>query len=214
MDKKELNKIISAFMLGDGCLRIWNNRPKLNPAYSLSQTSDHEDYVMWQYEVLSNITSVSLKKYDASIKNGISRKSFFKLETKSHPFFKVLRERWYNNGRKTISVHDLKQFDFQMFAIWYMDDGYLLKHNNTIFLCTDCFNYSELLILQKVIYEKLGIAMNIRKRGFKKDGSRIYRLVANKKNTLRIIEGIRPFIFPSFEYKIRTENPNLGDEIV
>lgn len=205
MDKKELTKIVSAFILGDGCLRIWNNRPNLT-AYTFTQTSDHEDYVLWQQKIIEEVTGVNLRKIPASVKNGVNRKEYFQLESKTHPFFKMLRDRWYHDGRKTVSLHDMKQLDFQMLAIWYMDDGYLLKRDNSVFLCTDHFNESEVIMLQKIIYSNLGIAMNVRKRGFKKDGTRIYRLVATKENAEKFREGVRPFIFPSFEYKVRTEN--------
>jgi len=221
MNKKELTKIISAFMLGDGCLRIWNNRPGLNAAYSLSQTDDHKDYVEYQASIIEQVTSVKTYHYEASEKDGVKRKGFYKLESKSHPFFQTLRERWYHDGRKTISLHDLKQFDFEMLAIWYMDDGYILKienkyHKGNVFLCTDCYTEAEVILLQKIIYSSTGVAMDIRKRGKKKDGTQIYRLVARNEQAIKFIEGVRPYIFPSFEYKIRTENSDLksDDDIV
>lgn len=220
MNKKETIKLISAFLLGDGCIRIWKNRPNL-AAYSLSQIDDHKEYVEWQKEIIENVTSVTLRHYDASLKEGINRKGFYKLESKSHSLFKVLRRRWYCNGRKTISLHDLQDFDFQSLAIWFMDDGYIIKsqnkyHNGNLFLCTDNYTECEIIMLQKIIYNNLGIAMDVRQRGKRKDGGFIYRLVARNEQANKFIEGITPFMFPSFLYKLRTESPNLklGDEIV
>jgi hypothetical protein len=87
-----------------------------------------------------------------------------------------------------------------------MDDGYILKSEDkaqcgNVFLCTDTYTYSEVFFLQKFIYEKTKIPFNIRKRGFKKDGSQIYRLVATKDNAKRFLELIYPHSFKSFEYK-------------
>ena len=204
-------------MLVDGCLRIWNQRPNLNAAYSLSQIADHEDYVNYQKEILEEITSVSLKKYDAFVKDGVSKKSFYKLETKPHPFFQTLRERWYHNGKKTISLHDLKQFDFEMLAIWYMDDGYILRtenkyHKGNIYLCTDNYTEAEVVLLQKIIYNNTSVAMDIRKRGKKKDGTQIYRLIARNEQASKFIEGVKHYIQPSFKYKLHTENSEKSDD--
>lgn len=88
-NKKELTKIISAFMLGDGCLRVWNNRPKLNAAYSFSQTEDHKDYVDYQVSILEELTSVKSYYYPPSVKDGITRKGFYKIESSLILFFKL-----------------------------------------------------------------------------------------------------------------------------
>src|SRR5690606_24331464 len=138
----------------------------------------------WQQGVLENITSTTLHHYPPSVKEGVTRQGFYRLATKGHPFFQTLRDRWYHDGRKTISLHDIKLMDWQMMAIWYMDDGYILNSNNKyhegcVYLCTDCFTEAEVVLLQKTVYNSLGVAMNIRQRGRKKDGTRIYRLMAN-----------------------------------
>jgi hypothetical protein len=217
MNKKDITKIISAFMLGDGCLRIWNNRPNLNAAYSFAQTDDHKDYVDYQKSIIEQVTSVRLNHYEPSLKNGVNRKGFYKLESKSHPLFQALRERWYHDGKKTISLHDLKQFDFEMLAIWYMDDGYILRsenkyHKGNVFLCTDTYTQAEVVLLQKIIYTSTGVAMDIRRRGTKKDGTQIYRLVARNDQATKFLEGVKPFMFPSFEYKLHTENSDLKSD--
>lgn len=220
MNKQELTKLISAFMLGDGCLRKWNARPNLPAAYYLSQVDRHKDYVEWQQSVLEQLTGTTLRHYDASLKDGVNRQGYYRLESKPHPFLETIRERWYHDGRKTISLHDLKQLDWQMLAIWYMDDGYKLVssnkyHHGNVFLCTDCFTEAEVTLLQKIIYTNLGVAMDIRQRGTKKDGTRIYRLVARNAQAEKFIEGVTPFIFESFSYKIRTESPAVaGGDIV
>lgn len=69
-------------------------------------------------------------------------------------------------------------------------------------MCTDHYNHAEVILLQKVLYEKLSIPFNIRRRGEKKDGSQSYRLVATKDNAKKFIEKISKFVFNSFEYKI------------
>jgi hypothetical protein len=208
-NKKELTRLISAFLLGDGCLRMW--RGVKNAGYSLSQLSVHIDYITFQANVLSQLTSIKYYTFPANTdSNGVKRQDTVKIETKSHPFYTTMRERFYFDGRKTVSTHDLLLLDWQSAAIWFMDDGYRLKSEDTtqrgnVFLCTDNYTHAEVILLQKAIYEKLSIAFNIRKRGFKKDGTQIYRLVATKDNAAKFIEGVTPFVFPSFEYKLSSE---------
>lgn len=207
--KKELTRLVTAFLLGDGCLRTWKNVK--NAAYSFSQIAIHEDYIAFQESILHELTRV--KRHAAECKtdkNNVNHQACVKLETLSHPFYTTLRERIYFDGRKTVSTHDLLLFDWQTAAIWYMDDGYRLKSEDTtqrgnVFLCTDNYNHAEIILLQKVLYEKLSIPFNVRKRGYKKDGTQIYRLVATKDNANKFIDGIQPYIFPSFEYKLSSE---------
>ena len=57
--------------------------------------------------------------------------------------------------------------------------------------------------------------MDISQRGRKKDGTRIYRLVAKRLQAEKFLDGVRPFIFESFNYKVRTGNPSQeGGDIV
>lgn len=220
MDNKELTKLVSSFLLGDGHLRKWANRPNLPAAYGLSQVDKHKGYVEWQRSVLSNITSSNLLWYPPSVKDGVSRQGVYKLETKSHPFFETLRERWYHDGKKTVSLHDIRQMDWQMLAIWYMDDGYIINsphksHDGNVFLCTDCFSEAEVVLLQKAVYDGTGVAMDIRQRGKKTDGTRIYRLCAKNRQAEDFRNGVKPHMFESFFYKLRTEGPSTeGDDIV
>lgn len=209
MNNKELTRLISAMVIGDGYLRRWNGVK--NAGYSFAQIATHEDYVDYQLNILENITSVNKRFKDAYVdKSGVNHQSKYTLETKSHPFYQTLWERMYFDGRKTISTHDLELFDWESAAIWFMDDGYRLKSEDkaqrgNVFLCTDNYNHAEVILLQKVLYNKLQIPFNIRKRGLKKDGTQIYRLVATKDNADNFIDGVSKFILPSFEYKLSSE---------
>ena len=215
LDNKILTKYVSAFVLGDGSLRTWKNVK--NAAYAFAQVAKHKNYVMWQADIISNITSVNMRYYgQQTTKDGVNHQDKYVIETRSHPFFTTLRSRWYIDGKKTVSPHDLKQFDWECAAIWYMDDGYILKsddkhHKGNVFLCTDCFSFAEVSMLQKLLYEKLNIPFDTIKRGFRKDGSQIYRLRTRKENAQKFLGGIEKFIFSSFEYKLSSERlaPNL-----
>lgn len=205
-DRKILTKYIAAFLLGDGCVHIPYRHT--NAAYALGQIKIHEDYVMWQADILSNLTSVNIHYKPAYIQSqGAQAKESLYLHTGVLPFFTTIRERFYIQGRKTISPHDLKLFDWETAAIWYMDDGYIEVQDRLtkekyvrVRICTDCFSYGDVVLLQKVIYEKLGIAFSIRRRKLK--SSYGYRLEARTDNAKRFLDGVSKYTHPSFQYKI------------
>lgn len=202
----ELTRLVSSFVIGDGSL-LQNTT---NARYSMGQISTHKDYVDFQASVLEQVTPVSVKLYPAYVdKNGVGHKEVYRIETRSHPFFTTLRQRNYFQGRKTVSLHDVKNFDWQSLAIWYMDDGYILRASDksqrgAVFLCTDNFSHAEVLMLQKIVYEKFGLPFNLRKR------NNFYRLTLIPKNAGKFLEGIEPFVFPSFQYKLHT-NGSLAE---
>lgn len=215
-DKKELTKYISSFLLGDGGLKMSNERSK-NAMYIFSQIASHEDYIIWQAGILKNITDVSIYVYEEGIQSqGALAKRSFRLNTKCHPFYTTLYERHYLCGRKVVSPHDLKLLDWQSLAIWYMDDGYLHTSSDTPYICTECYSFGDCLLLKKVLYERFGIMSGTTRRK-KQNGEYGYRLRLSNKTMNRFFSGIEPYIFPSFKYKLgsRTIDPlKEGDEIV
>lgn len=204
MDSKEFTKLIFAFTLGDGFI---TRKGSTNAAYKLNQLSTHKEYVEWQASILEKKTRVHIKIVPAH-NDGYNHKEQLRLSTMSHPFYTTMHDRVYFRGRKTVSAHDLKLLDFQCMAVWYMDDGYISRSNNRtngdMALCTDNFSYPEVVMLQKAIYEKLEIPFNIRRRPNK--SGLVYRLVCTRKNTEKLITGIKQYVFPSFEYKIHTNS--------
>lgn len=197
----ETSNLIASFVIGDGSL------PKnaKNARYSCKQILAHEDYIRWQAEILSRVTPVKIYFGEAKVdSNGVNHQKTISVETRSHPFFQTLRDRNYFQGRKTVSLHDVKNFNWQSLAIWYMDDGYILRsdnkyHSGNVFLCTDNFSHAEVLTLQKLLYAKFDLQFDTRKR------NDTYRLMLKGKNSHRFLEGIAPFVFPSFQYKLHTE---------
>ena len=209
-------KLVSAMVLGDGSLRTWKSC--YNYAYSFGQIAVHKDYVDWQADVLDGLSKVNIRYYDKRVsKDGVNHQAHYKLETGVHPFYTLLHSRIYNGRIKSISLHDLKLFDWQSAAIWYMDDGYRLKsqfqtHDGNVFLCTDNYSHAEVIMLQKVLYEKLKIPFNISPKGKSKNGTKMFRLKARKDNALRFIEGVEPYILPSFRYKLYSKQDTPIEE--
>lgn len=206
-DRKELTKYVASFLLGDGCLSFSNER-SLNARYSLTQTADHKDYVEWQADILSNITSVKLWEKESWIDAiGTRRKSTVYLKTKSVPLYTDMRKRYYIDNKKTVSHHDLKLMDWQSMAIWFMDDGSTerregVKRDYTrVTMCTDSFSYGDCLLLRSFIKERFNIGFDI--CNFNTKRGACYRMRTSKENAVAFLNGVMPFVLPSFQYKLK-----------
>jgi ubiquinol-cytochrome c reductase cytochrome b subunit len=83
-------------------------------------------------------------------------------------------------------------------AIWIMDDG--SKMGKSLKLCTNCFIYSDCLLLVNCLYEKFSIKATIQLAGAKsKDQYHIYIRVESMTNLRSIVS---PYIIPEMMYKI------------
>jgi len=203
--RKELTKYIFSFTLGDG----WMTKRNKNANYGLHQLSIHKDYIEWQANILETLTSVNWRDIPAYINiQGAKAKASIRIETKTHPFYTTLYERIYTERKiKQISPHDLKLLDWETLAILYQDDGYIevsprITQENyvRIRIATDNFTYGDVVLLQRAIYEYTNIPFDIQRRKFKETYG--YRLQARKDYAKRFIEGITPYVKPSYEYKL------------
>jgi 23S rRNA U2552 (ribose-2'-O)-methylase RlmE/FtsJ len=200
-DKKQLVKLVSFITMSDGS--VHRNRNCGNCIFSFSQTEDHSDFVDYVRSILENITSTkTIKEQRVS-----PRKNIIKLYTPVHPFFNDIRDRIYVDQYKSVDQHALKLLDFEALAILYMSDGCLgvterpdgkKSFTTTIAMCR--LSYGDQLLLKKAIKEKLDIEFNV-----VKTGGKYYCLRLRSKDAEKFFEGIRPYVLPSFDYKMKFE---------
>lgn len=209
-DKKELVKIISFMAMGDGS--VHSNGGSKNCVFSMSMVEKHLDFITYVKSVLDNVTSSKVMY----TKRELPRQNIYKVQSLSHPFFNSIRERIYVDSYKSIDPHALKLMDWQCLAILYMCDGCLGKFpdkecfTTTLNLCR--LSYGDFLLLKNTIKEKFDLEWNI-----VKTGNKYYTLRLRMKDFDKFMQGIAPYIFESFKYKLylRTTNPSIeGDEIV
>lgn len=212
-DKKELVKLISFITMGDGS--VYKNNHCKNSLFSISMVEKHEDFLLWVKDVVENITSakITLEKRETP------RQNVYKVYSLTHPFFNDIRERVYVGNYKSIDNHALKLLDFQALAILYMCDGCLGKHTreNGSFSYTTTLNlcrlsYGDQLLLKRALKDKLDLEWNI-----VKTNTKYYSLRLRGKDFDKFMQGINPFVFDSFKYKLdlRTVNPSEeGGDIV
>lgn len=211
-DKKQLVKLVSFLTMCDGS--VYRNRQVGNCIFSFSQTEDHLDFVEYVQGVIENITSTKILHE----KRDHPKKNMLKLYTPVHPFFNDMRNRIYVDNYKSVDVHALKMLDFEALAIMYMCDGCLGKtkskhgkdsYTTTISMCR--LSYGDQLLLKKTIKENLDIEFNV-----VKTGNSYYTLRLRSKDSDKFFNGIRPYILPSFQYKMKLERltPEEGGDIV
>jgi hypothetical protein len=211
MDKRTLVKYIYAFTFGDGCITYpVKNKPhhKVQARLSVTHIVDNADYILWKKSILEELTNVHM--YENVGRDG--RRNTLTLHTNRHPLYTAVRERMYYHGRKTIDPHFLKHLDWEVLAIFYMDDGCYKNgtKEEAIYLSTNCFTYAEQEMFCFHLFKKFGLKFTINKHM----GS--YRLRLSSKDVDKFMQGVKPFILPSFQYKLSSEclAPEMGDDIV
>ncbi|MDD2273951.1 MAG: hypothetical protein PHH29_17030 [Desulfuromonadaceae bacterium] len=199
-DKKQLTKLISFMTMGDG--GVYNYTKTGNAKFIMNMVEKNEDYVMYCKDILENITSCKVTR----IIKDATRQTQLRLETASHPFFNTIRDRIYVMTYKSIDLHALKLLDYEALSFLYMSDGCLgrdfrpeigmINPSYNITLNLKRLSYGDLFLLKKALKDKLDLEFNINKH------NQYYYLRLRTKDITKFIEGITPYILPSFLYKV------------
>jgi len=216
MDKKELTKLVSYFIMGDGGAYVI----KQNAKFIMNMKAENKDYIDWVDNVFN--TFVGTKQYERKDYNtdGCVRAPQIRLETNTHPFITTIRDRIYTDGYKGIDPHALKLLDWEAMAILYMCDGCLhedkpnekkgLKNSSwNLTLNMKRLSYGDHLLLKNAIRDKLGVEFNINRQG------KYYYMRLRSRDVEMFCVGVLPYMKDSFSYKIRMLDPSIeGGEIV
>lgn len=199
-DKKQLYKLISYIIMGDGGVYHSNNSG--NARFIMNMIKKNEDFVIYCKDILENVTSCKI----IEIQKEGNRQVQLRLESKCHPIYTKMRERIYVGTYKSIDHHALNLLDFEALAILYMCDGSLGKYfrpqigmknpSCSITLNLKRLSYGDLFLLKKALKDKLDLEWNIQKH------NKYFFLRLRMKDVPKFIEGITPYIHPSFLYKI------------
>jgi len=215
-DKKELVKLVSFIVMGDGGLyfRSGRNGKKAKNAYfAMNMIQDNEDYIDYCIDILENITNVS--KYELKKKH--SRKDQYNISTKAHPFFTKLHNRIYQGKYKGMDWHVMKMLDWESLAILYMSDGNFHRYlrieigmKNESYMVTlnlKRLSYGDIILVKKYLKDKLDLEWNVNKQK-KSSGGYYYYLRLRGKDIQKFMDGIRPYTIKSFKYKLLDEEPS------
>lgn len=207
-DKKELVKLISYMVMGDGGLYITGGCK--NAKFIMNMVKENEDYVLLCKDVLENITGCRIYERGDYNTDGCNRKPQLRLESRAVPFLTKIRDRVYTGKYKGIDPHALKLLDWEALSILYMCDGSMVidKPNVKKGLVNPSYNitlnlkrlsYGDLFILKKALKEKLDLEWNINRQ------NQFHYLRLRCKDVDKFMEGVSDFVTPSFQRKIKED---------
>jgi hypothetical protein len=197
---ERLSKLLYYYSTFDGGLYLVAN--STNAKFIMNMKKENSDYVekvrviLVEAEIGCEITDRKLQD------DGINRKPQVTLVSKNHPKLTTIRNRIYIDGKKVIDPHMLTMLDAEALAIIFMADGsrvYDKRHPNAkpnITLNTKGFSYGCNFMLKKAIKEKLDLEFNIQRQ------NNYWYLRLRSKDVEKFDQIVRPFILPSFNYKL------------
>ncbi len=204
INEKQLSKLLYYFSGFDGGVYPSGKEHR----FVMNMRAENADYIQWVIDTLNNITEVS--SYEV-IQRG-NRSPLICVMSKTHPKFTAIRERLYTpEGKKVLDPHQLTLLDAEALAIVFMADGGTSLDKGTypeIKLHTKGYSYFDNLALSKAIYQKLGIRTTVNKH------NQYFFLRIKTTDLLLFINTIKPYILPSFSYKLERLAPVMGGDIV
>jgi LAGLIDADG DNA endonuclease family len=190
----ELQEIIVGLMLGD--LFAEKRKENSNTRLQFKQSIVNKDYIDHLYSIFKEYCGsepVIMSSFDnRPSKNKIY--SSIKFSTFSLPCFNKFRELFYDNlGVKCIPVNLGNILTARSLAYWIMDDGY--KTEKGFYICTDSYSledHNKLIIIFKNNFD-LSCGVHKHTNG--------YRLYVHSKSKDKLLQLIKPYLIPHFNYK-------------
>ena len=185
--------IVLGLLLGDGHLEKNGKSVRLR----IDQGLSHVDYARWLHnELVDFIPSKPriVKQRDKRTKKVYARLHF---STYSCDEFKGWRDIFYEDRKKVIpaNIADMLKSDISL-AVWLMDDGYKRNDCAAIRLNTDAFSFDEQVKLAQCLQKNFKIKSHIHKKG------KWFNIYLPKGEAKKFCGLIKPYILPSFRYKL------------
>lgn len=193
--KGEKMGVLTGMLLGDaGMTRKY---PKI---MTLCHGESQKEYFEWKCFILEHF---GFKKNKVREMNSVlGNKAFIvdfvdkKFEFFYRKFYRFDKERI----KRIVNLQNLRHLNLYGLAIWFMDDGNLVKKDYPyVCLNTQAYTYDENVLLQKFFKKKYNLDVKIHK------DKHYYKLYFGQENNTakRFIEMIEPYIHKSIEYKLR-----------
>jgi len=186
-------ELVYGTLLGDATIKFNGRTGRKNAFLQISQTS--KGLTELKYKILSNFVKTKIKIYEDKRPN---RKKIYHFKTISHPIFTEIYGNLYPNGIKTVSRGWLEKLTPFSLAIWYMDDGSVVKSNHQMRISTESFGYGQHLLLKEYLKNLWDIRVDINHSP--KPNKFILSFKAKERD--KFFELINTFIIPEMQYKI------------
>jgi hypothetical protein len=223
MDRKQLNKLISAFSMADGGL--YKKSENGGAYFAMNMLSCHDDYIEWVKSTFEELTHVN----KTAVKNPCKRPQT-NLTSRTNPVLTEIRKRIYRDcGYKGLDEHWVSCIDWEILAIFYMADGSLyvdppsqkkglVNPSPNVLLGMKRLSYGDTWFLKKCIKDRLDLEFNIQKQHYK--DKVYYYLRLRNKDVDKFMQGVTPYVKGSFAYKLYDSGQKApvgkppGDDIV
>lgn len=190
-------------VLGDASLIM---KPSGNSAYlQFRHSLAQREYALWKAEILRDLTHVNVTESEGYLDARTGKKyPFINVKTRTHPFYKKLRQAFYPVQHKVVDPFWLNKLDERGFAIWYFDDGTSKAYN--CLLATLAFSWPENHVMASFLWQRFGFHAEVRRWG---KGKPIIRIPAKSTQTLRDL--LAPYAeAASMGYKLPDVRPPRG----
>ena len=167
--------------------------------FQLTHCIAQKEYLMYKASILNRIFTSQLEVKDIN-NNGYPGCKYAIART---AVLKPLYELFYVNGKKSISNPEIiNNLTPEALALWWMDDGCLsMKKRNGKIVARQGF-INTYLPLEENLYliQLLNAKFNLNLKNVK--DRKAYRIRLNTTDCKQLIEIIKPYIHPVFNYKI------------
>ena len=204
INEKQLSKLLYYFSSFDGGVYPSGKECR----FVMNMREENMDYIEWVKQTLDSFTSSNVHQ----VLHRGNRSPLMCLTSRSHPKLTAIRERIYlPDGKKVLDPHQLTLMDAEALAIIFMADGGTNLDKGKypeIKLHTKGYSYFDNLALSKAIYEKTGIRTTVNRH------NQYFFLRVKTADVNLFIQTVRPYILPSFSYKLERLAPVMGGDIV
>lgn len=192
-----LNEIQEQVLIGGllGDFYLYQNKNHMNAGIASGRALKDKLYAVYEYKLFKDFCNSGVKErsyYDIR-----TSKTYYGVwfRTRVSKVFTPYKKKWYPNGVKIVPS-DLKLSPL-ICAIWFCDDGSVIRNKNTIRLqlATDGFQKDEVEFLAKLLREEIGGDFKV----YRKESN--YVISAFHKTTNKFIQYISPCFPKSMKRK-------------
>lgn len=197
-------QIIYGTVLGDGYLQ---KTGKNNARLRLEHSNKQKEYLFWKANQFKKLFQ-GRPKYIERIHPKTKRKyCYWRYQSNTSPVLGKIRKIFYPQGNKTIPEDLDKYLSLLTLAVWYMDDGYYSKRDNSSYLYLGRVSKNEAEIVSKAIHKVFKLPNTILDK--KRKGYVIY---FSPKTMIKLMGLIKKYMIPQFDYKFPS-NPVTTDSL-
>ena len=179
---EEEKEILIGCLLGDAAMR-----KKTNALLEINHSYKQKKLVDLLYDKFKRFVGTNPKE-----RKGEGTRIAYRFTTRSLPCFTKIYDLFFIRRKKTVPKN--LKLTGRTLAHWFMDDG--SRTRKSVYLNTQKFSSKEQKILQEKLEKDLGIKSSLNR-------DKIYYRIRVKQESLKRFKNlIRPYILPSFSYKL------------